>query len=61
MQISQPVAHEVESARVLLVLAAVGIVAFWRVILRILLAIIAIAIIVVVGAAALGLVAMMQR
>ena len=61
MQFSQPVANEVESARVLLVLVAVGIVAFWRVILRILLAILAIAIVVVVGAGALVLLALMHR
>ena len=61
MQFSQPVANEVESARVLLVLVAVGIVAFWRVILRILLAILAIAIVVVVGAGALVLLAWMHR
>ena len=61
MQFSQPVANEVESARVLLVLVAVGIVAFWRVILRILLAILAIAIVVVVGAGAVVLLAMMHR
>jgi hypothetical protein len=47
-----------ESAKVVIVLAAVAIVAFWRVLLRLLLALIAIAFVVLLGA---GAVMMLQR
>ena len=47
--------QEVENARVALVLIAVGIVVFWRTVLRALLAIIAVAVVAVVAAGALVL------
>jgi len=50
---TQGTVQEVENARVALVLIAVGIVVFWRVLLRVLLAIIAIAVVVTVGAGAI--------
>ena len=57
MFVTQATAHEAESARVALVLLAVGIVVFWRLALRILLAIA----IVAVGAGALVLLQGMHR
>ena len=50
---TQGTVQEVENARVALVLIAVGIVVFWRVLLRVLLALIAIAVVVTVGAGAI--------
>jgi hypothetical protein len=50
---TQGTVQEVENARAALVLIAVGIVVFWRVLLRVLLAIIAIAVVVTVGAGAI--------
>lgn len=47
--------QEVENVRVALVLIAVGIVVFWRTVLRALLAIIAVAVVVAVAAGALVL------
>ncbi len=58
---TQGTAQEVENARVALALIAVGIVVFWRVVLRVLLAIIAIAVVVTVGAGALVLLQGMHR
>jgi hypothetical protein len=56
--LGQPAGQEMESAKVLIVLAAIAIVAFWRVLLRLLLALIAIAFVVLLGA---GAVMMLQR
>jgi hypothetical protein len=58
---TQGTAQEVENARTALVLIAVGTVIFWRVILRVLLAIIAIAVVVTVGVGALVLLQGMHR
>lgn len=58
---TQGTAQEVESARAALVLIAVGIVVFWRVIVRVLLAIIAVAIVVTVGAGVLVLLQSMHQ
>jgi hypothetical protein len=58
---TQGTAQELENARVALALIAVGIVVFWRVVLRVLLAIIAIAVVVTVGAGALVLLQGMRR
>jgi hypothetical protein len=56
--LGQSAGQEVESAKVVIVLAAVVIVAFWRVLLRLLLALIAIAFVALLGA---GAVVMLQR
>jgi hypothetical protein len=56
--LGQPAGQEMESAKVVIVLAAIAIVAFWRVLLRLLLALIAIAFVVLLGA---GAVMMLQR
>jgi hypothetical protein len=50
--IGQGAAQGVESAKAAIVLVAIAVVAFWRVILRLLLALIAIAVVVLVGAGA---------
>ena len=47
--------QEVENARAALVLIAMGIVVFWRVVVRVLLAIIAVAVVVTIGAGVLVL------
>jgi hypothetical protein len=52
---TQGTAQEIENARVALALIAVGLVVFWRVVLRVLLAIIAIAVVITVGAGAIVL------
>lgn len=54
-------AQEVENARVALMLVAVGIVVFWRLVVRVLLAIIAVAVVVTVGAGALVLLQGLHR
>ena len=51
----QGTVQEVENARAALVLIAMGIVVFWRVVVRVLLAIIAVAVTVTVGAGVLVL------
>jgi hypothetical protein len=56
--IGQAIAPGVESAKTTIVIVAIALVAFWRVILRLVLALIAIAIIVVIGA---GAVVLLQR
>jgi hypothetical protein len=56
--VGQVAAQGVESAKVVVVLIAVTVVAFWRVVLRLLLALIAIAIIVLIG---IGVVELLQR
>jgi hypothetical protein len=56
--LGQSAAQEVESTKVVIVLAAIAIVAFWRVLLRLLLALIAIGLVVLLGA---GAVVMLQR
>lgn len=56
--LGQSAAQEVESAKVLIILAAIAFVAFWRVLLRLLLALIAIAFVALLGA---GAVMMLQR
>jgi len=58
---SQTVAQEVESARAILMIMGVIILIFWRVILRILIAIFVIAVVVAVGSGALMLLAEMRR
>ena len=52
---------EIENASVALALIAVGIVVFWRVVLRVLLALIAIAVVIMVGAGAIALLQGMHR
>jgi len=47
--VNQSVAHEIQSARMALVLIGIVVVVFWRAVLRILLAIVAIAVVVLVG------------
>jgi len=47
--VNQSVVHEIQSARMALVLIGIVVVVFWRAVLRILLAIVAIAIVVLVG------------
>jgi O-antigen ligase len=54
-------AQEVESAKAAIVLIAAVLVVFWRLVLRILLAIIAIAIVVLVGSGALVVLQNMHR
>ncbi len=61
MLAAQGTAQAVENARVALVLIAVGIVVFWRAVLRVLLAIIAVAVVVTVDAGALVLLHGMHR
>jgi hypothetical protein len=56
--LGQSAAQEVGSAKVVIVFAAVTIVAFWRVLVRLLLALLAVAIVVLVGA---GAAVMLQR
>jgi hypothetical protein len=56
--VGQSAAQEVQSAKVVIVLAAIAIVAFWRVLLRLLLALVAIGLVVLLGA---GAVVMLQR
>jgi hypothetical protein len=58
---TQGTAQEIENARVALALIAVGLVVFWRVVLRVLLAIIAIAVVITVGAGAIVLLQGMHR
>ena len=58
MLITHGTIQEVEHAAAALVLIAVGIVIFWRTVLRVLLAVMAVAVIVTVGAGALLLQAM---
>ena len=50
--IGEGTGQELQSAKAAIVLIAIGIVAFWRALLRLLLALIAIAIVVLVGAGA---------
>jgi len=47
--VNQSVVHEIQSARMALVFIGVVVVVFWRAVLRILLAIVAIAVVVLVG------------
>ena len=47
--VNQSVVHEIQSARMALVLIGIVVVVFWRAVLRILLAIVAIAVVVLVG------------
>ena len=56
--IGEGAGQEFQSAKAAIVLIAIGIVVFWRVLLRLLLALIAIAIVVLVGA---GAVVFLQR
>jgi hypothetical protein len=56
--IGQGAAQGVEQAKAAIVMVAIAVVAFWRVILRLVLALIAIAIVVLVGA---GVVVFLQR
>jgi hypothetical protein len=53
--IAQGAAQAAESVRVVLVLAAIALVAFWKVVLRLLIAIIVIAIVVAAGSGAIAL------
>jgi hypothetical protein len=57
----QGAAQEVESARVAIVLIAAVLVIFWRQVLRVLLTIIAIAVVVLVGSGAIVLLQSMHR
>jgi hypothetical protein len=61
MQAIQGAAQEAESARAAIVLIAAGLVIFWRQVLRVLLAIIAIAVMVTVGSGAIALLHSMHR
>jgi hypothetical protein len=61
MLATQGSVHDVENARIALALIAVAIVAFWRVVLRVLLAIIVIALVVTVGAGAIMLLGSTHR
>jgi hypothetical protein len=54
----QETVQEVESAKVVIVFAAIVVVAFWRAFLRLLLALIAIGFVVLIGA---GVLVMLQR
>ena len=61
MHAIQGAAQEVESARAAIVLIAAVLVIFWRLVLRVLLAIIAIAVVVLVGSGAIVLLQSMHR
>jgi hypothetical protein len=56
--IGQAAAQQIESAKDAIVFVAIAVVAFWRFILRLILALIAIAIVVLIGA---GAVVLLQR
>ena len=58
---TQGTAQEIENARVALALVAVVLVVFWRVVLRVLLAIIAIAVVITVATGAIVLLQGMHR
>ena len=58
---TQGTAQEIENVRVALALIAVGLVVFWRVVLRVLLAIIAIAVVITVSTGVIVLLQGMHR
>ncbi len=58
---TQGTAQEIENVRVALALIAVGLVVFWRVVLRVLLAIIAIAVVITVSTGVIVLLQGMRR
>jgi hypothetical protein len=61
MQAVQGAAQEVESARAAIVLIAAFLVIFWRLVLRVLLAVIVIAVVVLVGSGAIVILQSMHR